>query len=109
MGTVSDWRGTRDWLIACGKCRWLLYPNGVAPKIDVATVCGLLDIIVSIMLGVTTFALSIMVLALGNIADGTTPRARNIIATDDSARLASNSFVSALIPYYYISKSFNFI
>ncbi|MEO8281716.1 MAG: DUF2254 domain-containing protein [Ideonella sp.] len=74
------------------------------PKIDRETLDGLLTVIASSMLAVTTFSLSIMVSAFAMAASGASPRASALIVGDADAHTAIASFLSAFI-YSIIAKS----
>ena len=79
------------------------FSASAVPNIAVDTLSDLLNILSSSMLAVTTFSLSIMVSALASGANSATPRARLLIMSDDSARIAIASFISAFI-YAVIAK-----
>lgn len=55
------------------------------------------------MLAVTTFSLSIMVAAFASASSSGTPRAYQLMMSDDNTRLAISSFISAFI-YAVIAK-----
>ncbi|WP_234403952.1 DUF2254 domain-containing protein [Neisseria animaloris] len=81
---------------------WL--PPDVLPEIQLSTLEGLLDVIASSMLAVSTFSLSIMVSAFSSAANGATPRATELVMGDDNTRTAIASFISAFI-YAIIAKT----
>lgn len=74
------------------------------PKIDRETLDGLLTVIASSMLAVTTFSLSIMVSAFATAATAASPRASALVVGDQDAHTAIASFLSAFI-YSIIAKS----
>lgn len=74
---------------------WL--PSDILPKIELDTLKGLLDVIASSMLAVSTFSLSIMVSAFSSAASSATPRATELVMGDDNTRMAIASFISAFI------------
>lgn len=78
-------------------------PTNLFPDIPSRTVDGLLTILASSMLAVTTFSLSIMVGAFSSAARGATPRSVELVMADDSTRLAIASFISTFI-YAIITK-----
>ncbi|UOO83044.1 DUF2254 domain-containing protein [Uruburuella testudinis] len=81
---------------------WL--PVDTLPDIERGTLEGLLDVIASSMLAVSTFSLSIMVSAFASASNGTTPRATELVMGDDNTRMAIASFISAFI-YAIIAKT----
>lgn len=72
-------------------------PEDILPKIELSTLEGLLDVIASSMLAVSTFSLSIMVSAFSSAASGATPRATELVMGDNNTRIAIASFISAFI------------
>lgn len=78
-------------------------PEGSLPDLERDTLDGLLTVIASSMLAVTTFSLSIMVGALGAAAGSVTPRVRPLLMADDGARTAIAAFLSAFI-YAVVAK-----
>ncbi|QEY27175.1 DUF2254 domain-containing protein [Neisseria zalophi] len=72
-------------------------PHDTLPEIEQATLEGLLDVIASSMLAVTTFSLSIMVSAFASASGGATPRATELVMGDDNTRTAITSFLSSFI------------
>ena len=81
---------------------WL--PADSLPDIERDTLEALLNVIASSMLAVSTFSLSIMVSAFASAANGTTPRATELVMGDDNTRMAIASFISAFI-YAIIAKT----
>lgn len=81
---------------------WL--PPDTLPDIELGTLEGLLDVIASSMLAVSTFSLSIMVSAFASAANSATPRATELVMGDDTTRTAIASFISAFI-YSIIAKT----
>lgn len=81
---------------------WL--PPDILPDIELSTLEGLLDVIASSMLAVSTFSLSIMVSAFSSASSGATPRATELVMGDDNTRMAIASFISAFI-YAIIAKT----
>ncbi|MDO5091072.1 MAG: DUF2254 family protein [Cardiobacteriaceae bacterium] len=81
---------------------WL--PPDVLPDIELSTLEGLLDVIASSMLAVSTFSLSIMVSAFSSASSSATPRATELVMGDDNTRMAIASFISAFI-YAIIAKT----
>lgn len=88
-------------LFASGITRYL--PPNLLPEIKQDTLDGLLSVIASSMLAVSTFSLSIMVSAFSSAAGSATPRATELVMADDNTRLAIASFISAFI-YAIIAK-----
>ena len=82
-------------LMAALANRWPL-PAGL-PNIDQPALEGLLTIIASSMLTVSTFSLSILVSAFASAASSATPRATRLVMADDSAQHAISAFISAFI------------
>ncbi|TCK01611.1 putative membrane protein [Volucribacter psittacicida] len=78
--------------------------ENVLPEVQQDTLDGLLGIIASSMLAVSTFSLSIMVSAFASASGGTTPRATELVMGDDNTRMAIASFISAFI-YAIIAKT----
>ncbi len=78
-------------------------PKGF-PGIDRETLDGLLTVIASSMLAVTTFSLSIMVAAFASASTQATPRATELVVGDEHSHTAIASFISAFI-YSIIAKS----
>lgn len=74
------------------------------PDIKPETLESLLGILATSMLSVTTFSLAVMVSAFAAAANGTTPRALELVMGDDSTRLAIASFIAAFI-YSVIAKT----
>jgi len=72
-------------------------PAGLLPDIGHATLEGLLTIIASSMLTVSTFSLSILVSAYASAASTATPRATRLVMADNDAQNAIAAFVSAFI------------
>ena len=77
---------------------------GILPDIERSILDGLLSIVTSSMLSVSTFSLSIMVSALSSAANGATPRAMMLVMADDYTRTAIASFIAAFI-YAVIAKT----
>lgn len=74
-----------------------LVPDGVLPDVERETLQGLLTIIASSMLTVSTFSLSILVQAFSSAAGSATPRALRVIMADDNAQTAVATFIAAFI------------
>jgi uncharacterized membrane protein len=74
-----------------------LIPPGILPEIERETLDALLGVIASSMLVVATFSLSIMVSAFSSAAAGASPRATQLVASDESTQNAISSFISAFI------------
>ncbi len=72
-------------------------PADVLPDIERETLDGLLRIIASSMLAVTTFSLSIMVAAFATAAGNASPRATELVAGDEDTHTAITAFISAFI------------
>ncbi|KQP35712.1 DUF2254 domain-containing protein [Pseudorhodoferax sp. Leaf274] len=72
-------------------------PDGVLPDVERQTLQGLLTIIASSMLTVSTFSLSILVQAFSSAAGSATPRALRVIMGDDNAQTAVATFIAAFI------------
>lgn len=85
---------------------WLgrVVPEVWVPEIELDTLEGLLDVVASSMLAVTTFSLSIMVGAFANAASSTTPRATTVVMSDEVTHAAIASFLSAFV-YAVIAKT----
>ncbi|MDO4232510.1 MAG: DUF2254 family protein [Lautropia sp.] len=71
--------------------------ENVLPKIARETLVGLLTIIASSMLAVTTFSLSILVQAFSSAAGSASPRALRVVMADDNAQTAIAAFIAAFI------------
>ena len=82
-------------LMAALANRWPL-PAGV-PNIGQPALEGLLTIIASSMLTVSTFSLSILVSAFASAASSATPRATRLVMADDSAQHAISAFIASFI------------
>ena len=82
-------------LIAALSNRWAL-PAAI-PEISQDALQGLLTVIASSMLTVSTFSLSILVSAFANTAASATPRATHLVMADDSAQHAISTFIAAFI------------
>lgn len=78
-------------------------PPSFLPDINLETLDSLLDVIASSMLAVSTFSLSIMVSAFASASNSATPRATELVMSDDNTRMAIASFISAFI-YAIIAK-----
>ncbi len=74
-----------------------LVADDVLPDVERATLQGLLTIIASSMLTVSTFSLSILVQAFSSAAGNATPRALRVIMADDNAQTAIAAFIAAFI------------
>lgn len=74
-----------------------LVPDGALPDVERQTLQGLLTIIASSMLTVSTFSLSILVQAFSSAAGNATPRALRVIMADDNAQTAVATFIAAFI------------
>lgn len=72
-------------------------PDGSLPDVSQETLQGLLTIIASSMLAVSTFSLSILVQAFSSAAGSATPRALRVIMADDNAQTAVATFIAAFI------------
>jgi uncharacterized membrane protein len=75
--------------------RWEL-PRGL-PNIGQPALEGLLTIIATSMLTVSTFSLSILVSAFASASSSATPRATRLVMADDSAQHAISAFIAAFI------------
>jgi uncharacterized membrane protein len=82
-------------LLAALANRWSL-PSSV-PNIGQPALEGLLTIIASSMLTVSTFSLSILVSAFASAASSATPRATRLVMADDSAQHAISAFIASFI------------
>ena len=82
-------------LMAALANRWPL-PAGL-PNIGQPALEGLLTIIASSMLTVSTFSLSILVSAFASAASTATPRATRLVMADDSAQHAISAFIASFI------------
>ncbi|WP_372659973.1 DUF2254 family protein, partial [Hydrogenophaga sp.] len=82
-------------LIAALANRWPL-PSAL-PDIDESALKGLLTIIASSMLTVSTFSLSILVSAFSTAASSATPRATRLVMANESAQHAISAFIAAFI------------
>lgn len=74
-----------------------LDPLDRLPEIDPDTVETLLSIISSTMMMMATFAVGSMVAAYASASDNATPRAFQLVLTDDMSQTALSSFVGAFI------------
>jgi uncharacterized membrane protein len=72
-------------------------PPHLLPDMNPDTVDGLLRVIASSMLAVTTFSLSIMVAAFATAAGTASPRATELVASDEDTHTAIAAFISAFI------------
>ena len=72
-------------------------PADTLPSIDTDTIKNVLTVIASSMLAVTTFSLSIMVASLSSVASGASPRATELVMSDDNTQNAIAAFISAFI------------
>jgi len=72
-------------------------PDSAVPDIERSTLQGLLTIIASSMLAVSTFSLSILVGAFTSASTSATPRATRLVMADDRAQSAIASFIAAFI------------
>ncbi|PMC17349.1 DUF2254 domain-containing protein [Oligella urethralis] len=86
-------------LLIAAAAAWVnvFVPPSFLPDIDLNTLQSLLDVIASSMLAVSTFSLSIMVSAFSSASNGATPRATELVMSDDNTRMAIASFISAFI------------
>ena len=86
-------------LLIAAAAAWVnvFVPPSFLPDIDLDTLQSLLDVIASSMLAVSTFSLSIMVSAFSSASNGATPRATELVMSDDNTRMAIASFISAFI------------
>jgi uncharacterized membrane protein len=82
-------------LMAALANRWPL-PEGL-PNIGQSALEGLLTIIASSMLTVSTFSLSILVSAFASASSSATPRATRLVMADDSAQHAIAAFIASFI------------
>lgn len=80
-----------------------LIPQDFLPTIKLETVNGLIDILASSMLAVSTFSLSIMVSAAASASSAATPRATELVMGDDNTRRTIATFIAAFI-YSIIAK-----
>ncbi len=71
--------------------------DGVLPDIERPTLEGLLSIIASSMLTVSTFSLAVLVSVASTTSSSATPRATRLVMADDSAQSAIAAFISAFI------------
>lgn len=67
------------------------------PDIERSTLEGLLTIIATSMLTVSTFSLSILVSAFASAASSATPRATRLVMADDNAQQAISAFIASFI------------
>lgn len=82
-------------LLAALANRWTL--PAFLPNIEQSSLQGLLTIIASSMLTVSTFSLSILVSAFASASSSATPRATRLVMADESAQHAISSFIAAFI------------
>jgi uncharacterized membrane protein len=82
-------------LLAALANRWKL--PAFVPDIEQSSLQGLLTIIASSMLTVSTFSLSILVSAFATASSSATPRATRLVMADESAQHAISSFIAAFI------------
>ena len=75
---------------------YLPLPAGM-PNIGQPALEGLLTIIASSMLTVSTFSLSILVSAFASASSSATPRATRLVMADDSAQQAISAFIASFI------------
>lgn len=74
-----------------------LVPDDLAKVLGGDAVDKLLSIMATSMLAVTTFSLSVMVLAYNQAASGATPRATKLLVEDRTAQTALSSFIGAFL------------
>jgi uncharacterized membrane protein len=74
-----------------------LVPDKLAEVLGGDAVDKLLSIMATSMLAVTTFSLSVMVLAYNQAASGATPRAIRLLVEDRTAQTALSSFIGAFL------------
>lgn len=72
-------------------------PVDALPSIEKDTIDGILSVIASSMLAVTTFSLSILVAAFSSVSQGASPRATELVMADDDTQNAIAAFISAFI------------
>lgn len=112
---MSKWRwilqqyGQRLWVrvwifclasVAAALAGTLVDKAGSLPQVvsvDAGAVSGILNILASSMLAVTTFSLSIMVSAYSAAASSTTPRANKLMLRDNTSQNALSVFIGAFL------------
>lgn len=112
---MSKWRwilqqyGQRLWVrvwffclaaVGVALCGAMVDKAGSLPRfiqVEAEAVSGILDILASSMLAVTTFSLSIMVSAYSAAASSTTPRANKLMLRDNTSQNALSVFIGAFL------------
>lgn len=72
-------------------------PDDFPARIGADSVDGILNILGSSMLAVTTFSLSVMVAAFGRAAENATPRATRLLAEDHTTQNVLSTFIGAFL------------
>ncbi|MEH0072237.1 DUF2254 family protein [Pannonibacter sp. Pt2-lr] len=121
---MSKWRwilqqyGQRLWVrvwffclaaVGVALCGAMVDKAGSLPRfiqVEAEAVSGILDILASSMLAVTTFSLSIMVSAYSAAASSTTPRANKLMLRDNTSQNALSVFIGAFCSAWRESSGF---
>lgn len=74
-----------------------LIPDDFPAKVGADSVDGILNILASSMLAVTTFSLTVMVAAFGRAAENATPRAIRLLATDHTTQNVLSTFIGSFL------------
>jgi uncharacterized membrane protein len=74
-----------------------LIPADFPAKVGADSVDGILNILASSMLAVTTFSLTVMVAAFGRAAENATPRATQLLVTDHTTQNVLSTFIGAFL------------
>lgn len=72
-------------------------PDDFPAKVGADAVDGILNILASSMLTVTTFSLSVMIVAFGRSTQNATPRATRLLAEDRTAQNVLSTFIGAFL------------
>ncbi|WP_437185514.1 DUF2254 domain-containing protein [Planctomicrobium sp. SH668] len=82
-------------LISIG-AQWI-YPGKIPFKIGADSVDGILGILASSMLSVTTFSLSVMIAAYSSVTTNVTPRATKLLIQDSTTQNALATFIGSFL------------
>lgn len=74
-----------------------LIPADFPAKVGADSVDGILNILASSMLAVTTFSLTVMVASFGRAAENATPRATRLLAGDHTTQNVLSTFIGAFL------------
>lgn len=83
--------------LGAGLSRYFFRDSAYLPAVNAEALDGILTVIASSMLAVSTFALSTMVAAFASASNNASPRATELVMNDDNTKLAIASFISAFV------------